>query len=191
MGKLTFIIGGARSGKSSYTERIAAGLGQRVLYVATAQPSDEEMAARIRSHQARRPAGWQTRELSAGVGRQLMADPPDVDIILIDCLTVLVSNLVLQASSNLDEPDVPAATVSVQAEVSNLVEAIRASEAHWFVISNEVGQGLVPPYPVGRLYRDLLGWANQRLAQEADEVIWMAAGIPVPIGQYRRSENSE
>jgi adenosylcobinamide kinase / adenosylcobinamide-phosphate guanylyltransferase len=186
MNKLTFIIGGARSGKSNYAERLAAQSGQRVLYVATAQPQDEEMRARISAHQRRRPVSWQTRELPADVGRQLLAAPLDADLILVDCLTLLISNVVLKASADLDQPDELAATALVESETEGLIQAVRSIEAEWLVISNEVGQGLVPPYPVGRLYRDLLGWANQRLAQAADEVIWMVAGIPVPIGQYRR-----
>ncbi len=185
MNKLTFIVGGARSGKSDYAERLAAESGGRVLYVATGQPLDEEMLIRIRAHQDRRPVSWQTIELSIDVGRQLLAAPLDADVALVDCITLLVSNLVLKASADLDEPDTSTATELVRSEIEELVKAIRSSKAHWLVVSNEVGQGLVPPYPVGRLYRDLLGWANQRIAEEADEVIWMVAGIPVPIGQYR------
>jgi adenosylcobinamide kinase / adenosylcobinamide-phosphate guanylyltransferase len=121
----------------------------------------------------------------------LRATPLDADVVLLDCITLLVSNLVLEASPNVNEPDVSAATGLVRSEVEELIETIRMSEARWLVVSNEVGQGLVPPYPVGRLYRDLLGWANQRLAEAADEVVWMVAGIPVPIGQYRRMESGE
>ncbi len=184
-GRFTFIIGGARSGKSSYAERLAEESGQRVLYIATAQALDDEMRARIQVHQGRRPAGWQTRELPEDVGRQLQAQRIDADLVLLDCLTLLISNVVLKMSGNMDEPDVAGATALVKSEVEELLEVIRASERRWLVVSNEVGQGLVPPYPVGRLYRDLLGWANQRMAEAADEVIWMVAGIPVPIGKYR------
>jgi adenosylcobinamide kinase / adenosylcobinamide-phosphate guanylyltransferase len=186
MTTLTFIIGGARSGKSSYAERLAGQSGKRVLYVATAQAQDDEMRARIAAHRQKRPLGWQTRELPVDVGRQLQAASTQADIILIDCLTLLVSNVILEASTNLDEPDVSAATSRVQSEIRELLHAIQSTQAQWLVVSNEVGQGLVPPYPVGRLYRDLLGWANQQMAQAADEVIWMVAGIPVPIGQYRK-----
>ena len=154
-------------------------------YVATAQALDDEMQARIAAHQARRPSGWQTLELPAGVGRRLIAASPHADLILVDCLTLLVSNLVLKASPDVDHPDEPAATALVRSETDELLGAIHAIPARWLVVSNEVGQGLVPPYPAGRIYRDLLGWANQRFAQSAHEVIWMVAGIPVPIAQYR------
>ena len=85
-----------------------------------------------------------------------------------------------------DQPEEGASRVAVEAEIDSLLKAIEQLPAHWVVVSNEVGQGLVPPYPAGRVFRDLLGWANQRLAEKADEVIWMVAGIPVPIGGYRQ-----
>ena len=185
MKKLTFILGGARSGKSTHAEQLAAASGGQVLYIATAQPIDEEMRTRIAMHQNRRPVSWQTRELSADVGGQLRSAAREADVVLVDCLTVLVSNLVLKASTDLDQPDTSEASRLVHAEIEELLQAARESDAHWLIVSNEVGQGLVPPYPVGRVYRDLLGWANQQVAQHADEVIWMVAGIPVPIGQYR------
>jgi adenosylcobinamide kinase/adenosylcobinamide-phosphate guanylyltransferase len=188
MNKFTFILGGARSGKSTYAERLAMQSGGRVLYVATAQAQDDEMRGRIAAHQRSRPASWQTRELSAELSSQLLAAPVLADVILVDCLTLLISNLVLKASADMDHPDAAAATTSVLVEIGGLLEAIRSIDAHWLIVSNEVGQGLVPPYPVGRLYRDLLGWANQRMAQAADEVIWMVAGIPVPIAQYKPNE---
>ena len=185
MGRLTFIVGGARSGKSTHAEKLALDSGGRVLYVATMQPQDDEMRQRIAAHQGRRPAGWQTIELPVDVGRQLEAMSPQADVILLDCVSLLVSNVLLGGAIDLDHPDADASSARVQSEMDGLLSAIGSIPARWLVVSNEVGQGLVPPYPMGRLYRDLLGWANQRLAQAADEVVWMVAGIPVPVGQYR------
>ncbi len=185
MGRLTFILGGARSGKSNFAERLAAAQGGQVCYIATAQALDDEMQTRIAAHRQKRPASWQTLELSSNLGDALLSHPPSADFILLDCVTLLVSNLVLQAASDLDHPDEAAAAKLVEAEIAKLLEAIQAIPAHWVIVSNEVGQGLVPPYPVGRIYRDLLGWANQRLAKEAEEVYWMVAGIPVPIQQFK------
>jgi adenosylcobinamide kinase/adenosylcobinamide-phosphate guanylyltransferase len=108
---------------------------------------------------------------------------------VLDCLTLLVSNLVLQASPDADHPDESAAMRLVQAEVQELLKAVDTIPSRWLVVSNEVGQGLVPPYPLGRVYRDLLGWANQRVAQAAQDVIWMVAGIAVPIGGYRKDQS--
>jgi adenosylcobinamide kinase/adenosylcobinamide-phosphate guanylyltransferase len=111
--------------------------------------------------------------------------PPHEELVVLDCVTLLVSNVVVHAAHDIDQPDETTARASVEAEITELLSAMEASPARWLVVSNEVGQGLVPPYPVGRLFRDLLGWANQRLAEKSDEVIWMVAGIPVPIRQYR------
>ena len=179
MGRLTLILGGARSGKSTYAERLASQRSFRVAYIATAQALDEEMSARIAMHQQKRPPSWQTLEIPANVGQTIQSNPPDVDVIILDCLTLLVSNLLLQTSPSPDEPDEKQATVAVDRELSQLLEVIQASQAEWIVVSNEVGMGLVPPYHLGRIYRDLQGWANQRLASNADQVYFMIAGIPM------------
>jgi adenosylcobinamide kinase/adenosylcobinamide-phosphate guanylyltransferase len=185
MGKLTFIVGGARSGKSTYAERLAGQTSGHVLYIATGQALDEEMRLRIAAHREQRPIAWDTLELPAGVGARLLAQPPQAEVIILDCLTLLVSNLALQTAPDPDHPDEAAAVLKVQAEVTELLRAIEAIPAHWLVVSNEVGQGIVPAYPIGRIFRDLLGWANQRFAEKADQVYWMVAGIAVPIGGYR------
>jgi adenosylcobinamide kinase/adenosylcobinamide-phosphate guanylyltransferase len=186
MGKLTLILGGARSGKSGYAERLATERGGQVLYIATAQPLDGEMAERIANHQKHRPANWQTLEIPRELGASLLSETRSKrlqpGVILVDCLTLLVSNLLLAVSSGTDEElsaDEAAATALVETEIERLLESIRAIPAEWIVVSNEVGLGLVPPYPLGRLYRDLLGRANQRLASQADQVIFMIAGMPM------------
>jgi adenosylcobinamide kinase/adenosylcobinamide-phosphate guanylyltransferase len=179
MGRLTFILGGARSGKSSYAERLAQETGEQVLYIATAQALDDEMSSRIRAHQAKRLAAWQTLEAPIGVAGALASHPGSFcDVVLLDCLTLLVSNLLLNTCGADGEPDPPAASIAVEAEISSLLTVIQTSRASWIVVSNEVGMGLVPPYPLGRLYRDLLGWANQRMAGSANEVLLMIAGLP-------------
>jgi adenosylcobinamide kinase/adenosylcobinamide-phosphate guanylyltransferase len=182
MGKLTFILGGARSGKSDYARRLAEKRGGRVTFIATATASDDEMAARIAAHRRERPAGWVTREIPSSVAAALEAESIQTDTVLLDCLTLLVGNLLLQDGG--PNPDDEAAA-RIETEVDDLLTTVQESNANWIVVSNEVGAGLVPPYPSGRIYRDLLGRANQRFARRADEVFWMVAGIPVPIGQYR------
>jgi adenosylcobinamide kinase/adenosylcobinamide-phosphate guanylyltransferase len=181
MGKLILVLGGARSGKSTFAERLAAQRAGRVVYIATAQALDEEMALRVANHKSKRPAAWQTLELPTGVGQALLAHPPQADIIVLDCLTLLVSNLLLQASPDPDHPDETLAAAQVDAEIQSLLEAFQSSRATWIVVSNEVGMGLVPPYPLGRIYRDLLGRANQRLAERADTVYFMLAGLPMKL----------
>jgi len=182
MGKrLTLILGGARSGNSAYAEKLAAERGERVLYVATAEAGDEEMAARIAVHRAERPAYWRTLEAPRAVGRavrSLITDDLSLDVVLLDCLTLLANNVI----APLPEPvTAQAAEAALDAEVDELLAAYAESAVEWIVISNEVGLGLVPPYPLGRAYRDALGRANQRLAGVADEVLFMVAGLPMQV----------
>jgi adenosylcobinamide kinase/adenosylcobinamide-phosphate guanylyltransferase len=180
---LTLILGGARSGKSTYAEALASQLGRRVLYVATAEALDGEMRSRVAAHQSRRPPNWTTLEVPLGVGAALRASlhATQVDVILLDCLTLLVSNAILAGGPDTPEPDVDVAWAAVRAEVEALLEAHRLLGGHLIVVSNEVGLGVVPPYSLGRTYRDCLGRANQVLSQAADRVILMVAGLPVDL----------
>jgi adenosylcobinamide kinase/adenosylcobinamide-phosphate guanylyltransferase len=180
MGKrLTLILGGARSGKSSYAQKLAGERSERVLYVATALAFDEEMTARIAAHQAERPAGWRTLEAPHEVGAAVRAGCGDEDVLLLDCLTLLANNVILPLPDEESPGFAQAAQAALDAEIDSLLEAYAASSSEWIVVSNEVGLGLVPPYPLGRVYRDVLGRANQKLAQAADQVVFMVAGIPM------------
>lgn len=176
--KITLILGGARSGKSSYAQRLAEETGKSVTFIATAQALDEEMSARIQKHRAERPADWDTLEMPLEVAIQIQTIKSDV--VILDCITLLVSNLLMQFVKD-DIVDEAPFQLAVQREVEELIVSIRAQKQDWIIISNEVGLGLVPPYQMGRVYRDWLGWANQRLAREADKVILMVAGIPMII----------
>lgn len=179
---LTFILGGARSGKSSYAERLATEHGGPVLYVATARAWDADMAARIRRHQADRPAHWRTLEAPLGVGAAvtdwLAAADEKPAVILVDCLTLLGNNVVASLPEDL-RPEV--AEEALAPEIAALTECIAASGIDWIVVSNEVGLGIVPPYALGRAYRDALGRANQRMAAVADRVLFMVAGLPLTV----------
>lgn len=175
---ITLLLGGARSGKSSYAQSLAEATGRSVTFIATAQALDEEMVARIQKHQAERPSEWQTLEIPTGlaacVGQITSA------VVIVDCITLLVSNLLMPFVKD-ESIDEPSFTQAVQAEIEQLIRAIRERNQNWIIVSNEVGLGLIPSYPMGRIYRDVLGWANQRLAREADNVIFMVAGIPTTI----------
>ena len=142
---LTLILGGARSGKSNYAEALAPRLGRRVLYVATAEALDEEMRARVAAHRARRPAGWMTLEVPLAVGGALESSPEvaGTDVILLDCLSLLVSNVLLSRGPEAPEPDVETAMGWVRAEVDGLLAARERLGAHLVVVSNEVGRGVV------------------------------------------------
>lgn len=180
---LTLILGGARSGKSTYAEALAPKLGRHILYVATAEALDDEMRARVAAHQSHRPPDWSTLEAPLHVGEALCSNPDasDADVILLDCLTLLVSNTILAGGADAPEPDVEAAWVMVEAEIEALLVAHLQLGAHLIIVSNEVGLGVVPPYSLGRTYRDCLGRANQSLAHLADHAILLVAGLPVDL----------
>lgn len=181
--RLTLILGGARSGKSLHAEKLAAERGGAVLYVATAEAKDEEMSARIAEHRARRPPHWTTLEAPSSAGALIRDHAGDVDVLLLDCVTLLANNVLLglPESSRADGPSAKRAAAALDAEIDDLLAAYTESDAEWILVSNELGLGLVPPYPLGRLFRDALGKANQRLAAAADEVLFMVAGLPLRV----------
>lgn len=176
--RLILILGGARSGKSRLAESLAERLGRRVVYLATATPGDAEMAARIARHRARRPPNWTTLEAPAGVGQALARAAQDADVVLLDCLTLLASNVLGPLGDEAGEDE---AEACLAREVDGLLAAYEAGSASLIVVSNEVGCGLVPAYPLGRVYRDVLGRAHQRLAARADRVYLVVAGIPLDL----------
>jgi adenosylcobinamide kinase/adenosylcobinamide-phosphate guanylyltransferase len=186
MGKLTFILGGARSGKSAYAQQLVrnsekAGSGG-VLFIATATAGDEEMQARIERHRKDRSSDWTTIEAPLEVGPVIMEHGHQYTFIIVDCLTLLISNHLMEHSKEMDEET----TVGfILREVEDLILAAQAATADIIVVSNEVGMGLVPVNPLGREFRDLTGLVNQRLAQSADEVYFMIAGLPQAIKQSR------
>jgi adenosylcobinamide kinase / adenosylcobinamide-phosphate guanylyltransferase len=178
MSKSTLILGGARSGKSSHAQRLAEKTGRSVTFVATAQALDEEMSTRIAKHRAERPASWETLETPCDIALHV----PQIksEVVILDCITLLVSNLLMRFVKE-DLVEEAPFMLAVQTEIDGLIASLHEREQDWFIISNEVGLGLVPPYQMGRVYRDALGWANQRLAREADQVLFMVAGIPVVV----------
>ncbi len=189
-GRFYFITGGARSGKSAYAEQLAAALDRPVVYVATAEAGDPEMEERIARHRWRRPASWTTVEEPRAVADLLERIGQQDGTILIDCLTLLITNLIYQdwplqpaGDSTGERPGVLPPTVTeqiedrVMAEVRRLAEAACSSRAQVILVSNEVGLGLVPASPEARLFRDLAGWANQAMAARADRALMLVSGL--------------
>lgn len=187
--RLILILGGARSGKSSLAEDVTrrlAGDGP-ALFVATAEAGDAEMRQRIAEHQRRRPASWRTLEAPRQLGPAIAESVADARVVLVDCVTLWMSNLLVAAmGAEADDAAPPGLEATALAELDALLATYRAGQASFVVVSNEVGLGLVPPYPLGRAYRDLLGRANQRLAAAADEVYLLIAGLPVEIKALSR-----
>jgi adenosyl cobinamide kinase/adenosyl cobinamide phosphate guanylyltransferase len=162
---LTLILGGARSGKSTRALTLAKG---RVLFVATAEALDDEMATRIAAHKAERPKEWDTLEEPTAIASALRERANQYDCIVIDCLTLWVGNLIERGGT-------PAEWVAP------LLAAYEAGRANWIVISNEVGLGIVPDNALARRYRDALGTVNQLVAEAADRVTFMVAGVALDV----------
>jgi adenosyl cobinamide kinase/adenosyl cobinamide phosphate guanylyltransferase len=175
---LILVTGGARSGKSDFAQRLAVEWGgQDVLFVATAEPGDEEMARRIAAHRQARPSAWRTVEAPRQIGQAIRQAGP-VKAIIVDCLTLLVSNVLLSFG---EEPSARQAETAVDEEIGSLLRAAREAPGSVIVVTNEVGLGIVPDNRMARLYRDLLGRANATLAREADQVYLLVSGLPVEI----------
>lgn len=179
---LTFILGGARSGKSALAEARAREYGDNVIYCATAEVLDEEMKDRVMRHRERRPQPWRTVEAPRKAAEKLSAAMKEkaADCVLFDCLSVLSSNVLLSLYENIGEA--AAYEALYRRELDALFQLIAEfPDTHWIIVSNEVGMGVVPAYKLGRNYRDVLGRANQAVAAKAAEVIFMVAGIPMKI----------
>jgi adenosylcobinamide kinase/adenosylcobinamide-phosphate guanylyltransferase len=167
--KSILITGGARSGKSHFAQKLAVEAGGKVLFIATAEAKDEAMRLRIEAHRESRPRDWKTLEAPLGISEIISQYAAEAEIVLIDCITMMVANILLQGHG--EEP--------VLKEIEALTGQMDELKATLILITNEVGLGLVPDNELGRSYRDCLGRINQILAQHADEVYLMVAGIPI------------
>lgn len=171
---LSLVIGGARSGKSCFAQSLGA-TAERVVYLATARVEDAEMAARIAQHRHTRPAHWVTVEEPIEIASAVERHSPHCDFLLLDCLTLWLSNFCWE-HREIGDASIQAAALR---EVARVAAASTAS--HVVLVTNEVGCGLVPESPLGRSFRDLQGWVNQEVARSADWVHHVVAGIPVAI----------
>lgn len=182
---VTLILGGARSGKSAYAEQVAARSGRRVVYVATAVAGDEEMAGRISAHRAARPQEWVTIEAERDLIGAIAAHARGGDVVLVDCLTLWVSNVLVSewgdGGDTLPWAVASALEERLCIEADELLDRAGQIGADLLLVSNEAGMGLVPPYPLGRVFRDALGRVNQTVARRADQVVLTIAGIAVDL----------
>jgi adenosylcobinamide kinase/adenosylcobinamide-phosphate guanylyltransferase len=168
---ITLVLGGVRSGKSRFAQTLAA-RSSSVALIATAQPLDEEMRLKIDRHQMERPKEWRTIEEPLELDRVLTEAAPEHRMLLVDCLTLYAANLLEAERGNL---------AAIEERLQRFYAALRSVPCSVALVSNEVGSGVVPPYPEGRQYRDLLGEINQRIASIADNVLLMVAGLPLAL----------
>lgn len=178
-GHVTLLIGGARAGKSRIAQSLAGRAGHRVIFVATATAGDEEMADRIARHQAERPAHWTTIEEPLDLPGALAGRRADA--VILDCVTLWVSNRLLDATGTEGRIDADELARALAAEAASFVEAARTAAGATVIVTNEVGLGLVPEYPLGRAFRDVLGSVNAHLATLADHVVLVVAGQQLTI----------
>ncbi len=171
MAKIIFILGGARSGKSTYALKLARNYKNKVAFIATCQALDKEMAKRIEFHKKTRPADWRTFEEPYKVAALLNKIGAKFGVILIDCLTLLVSNLMLKGVKE----------GAIMEEADSILSILNKSKIKAIIVSNEVGLGIVPNNKLGRNFRDLTGKVNQAFAKKSNEVFFMASGIAVKI----------
>ncbi len=184
MGRVVLVTGGAKSGKSLFAEKLAAGLSGAVVYVATAEVLDAEMEARVARHRAQRPASWTTVEAPRDPKFVLERVPSSAGVVLIDCLTIWASNRLL----SLGEPETAGWWEAVEElqrtlcdELHAVVETARVRSWHVVMVTNEVGYGVVPDTPLGRAFRDLQGVVNLHAARLADAVFLVVAGLGVEV----------
>ncbi len=174
----TLITGGARSGKSTLAQEIAQKAGGHVLFVATAEAGDPEMKRRIEAHKKSRPAGWKTLEVQTQIGSRILKEISGTRTVVIDCITLLVSNVIGQFEEKSDPAEVDKAVTS---EIRELIACMDKCKADFILVTNEVGLGIIPGDYISRLYRDLLGKSNRLLSARADNVYFMVSGIPMAV----------
>ncbi len=174
MGQLIFILGGARSGKSLFAQRVAKKAeeerGGKVIYLATGSAGDEEMQERIEKHRRSRSSNWKTVEAPLDVSAGIAKEGKESSAVIVDCITLLITNFFLSDAGDTEG--------RIFTEIENIIKSARNVEADVIIVSNEVGMGIVPESQMGRRFRDIAGRAHQCLAEAADEVYLMTAGLP-------------
>jgi len=169
--KTILVIGGCRSGKSSHALHLAEQIPGQKIFLATCMPDDKEMEQRVLRHQQQRSSAWETLEVPFFLPEAIHKNSIEGHVILVDCLTLWINNLILED----DKPE------NIDNHIQKLTRSIETSECPVILVSNEVGTGIVPENKLARLFRDIAGFTNQKVAACVNRVIWMVAGIPVEI----------
>lgn len=175
----SLVLGGARSGKSKYAETLAANTGKEVIYIATAQPGDEEMRARIALHRRRRPDTWVTVDAPLALAEAILAWRSPSRVVLVDCLTVWLSNLLFSDGRAYPEVGALDLPLRLHAERASLLEVLSHPQGDLVFVANEVGLSVVPMGAISRAFVDQAGWLNQEVAARCDHVVMTVAGLPL------------
>jgi adenosylcobinamide kinase/adenosylcobinamide-phosphate guanylyltransferase len=171
MKETVLVIGGCRSGKSSYAVELAEQIPGQKIFIATCIPHDKEMENRVLRHKKRRSRAWSTLEVPFRLPEEIRKNSRKENVILVDCLTLWISNLFLENDDQENK----------NGHIRKLIQSLEKAECPIILVSNEVGTGIVPENRLGRLFRDIAGFTNQKIAACANKVIWMVAGIPVGV----------
>jgi adenosylcobinamide kinase/adenosylcobinamide-phosphate guanylyltransferase len=177
----TLVFGGARSGKSAHAESLAAASGKTVIYVATAQAYDTEMANRIAQHRLNRNSGWHTVEEPLELGSVIVRESAPDRLILIDCLTVWLSNLLFSEEKKYPEIGEIVPPESFRVQRGQFLQALDQAQGDVIMVSNEVGMGVIPQGAISRWFVDEAGRLNQAVAATSERVLWVAAGLPLAL----------
>ncbi len=178
------VTGGARSGKSTYAEKLCIDRNDKVAYIATSIPFDEGMKDRIKKHRASRPKEWKTYEIYKDIHESIAEMGKNHDTALLDCVTLLVNNLMFDFDMNWDacsRNEIDTIESNIQKEIDLLIEEIRKTNLYFVFVTNELGMGIVPENRLSRIYRDIAGRINQKIAALSDEVYLTVSGIPLKI----------
>jgi adenosylcobinamide kinase/adenosylcobinamide-phosphate guanylyltransferase len=177
----TLVLGGARSGKSAYAETLASASGKEVIYIATAQAGDDEMAARIEAHRGQRNAGWKTVEEPIALGDAMTQWAAPQRLVFIDCLTVWISNLLFSEARDFPEIGRIAEPAIFREQRSQLLQALERAAGDVILVSNEVGMGVIPMGAASRWFVDEAGRLNQAVAEKCERAVLVAAGLPLTL----------
>jgi adenosylcobinamide kinase/adenosylcobinamide-phosphate guanylyltransferase len=177
----TLVLGGARSGKSAHAEALAAASGKDVIYIATAQAGDDEMAARIARHQQQRSQSWKTIEVPLALGAAIAEWSTPQRLILVDCLTVWLSNLLFSEEKVFPEVGEIIPPACFDAQRASFLQALEHAAGDVIMVSNEVGMGVIPQGAISRWFVDEAGRLNQAAAARCERAVWVAAGLPMTL----------
>jgi len=185
MKKIVLITGGARSGKSTYAEKLASEEKGSVLYIATSIPFDDEMKDRVKKHKERRPSTWHTFEGYKNLKQVFYNEEMQFDTILLDCITIMVTNLMFDSAGDnfddLNNEDIDIMEKEILQEISDFLNETEKNTKTVILVTNEIGAGIVPEYKMARVFRDIAGRVNQYIASRAQEVHLVVCGIPIKI----------
>lgn len=179
---IIMVTGGARSGKSTYAEKLCRNKNENVVYIACAKVTDDEMAERIKKHQQSRPSAWQTLEQYKNFAG--LTDKTEGDVYLLECVTTMVTNLMFDENVDFEkctEHEINQIEQKILEEVKSLIAEFAETHKTLVIVTNEVGMGLVPAYRLGRIFRDIAGRINRYIAECADEVYCIISGLPMKL----------